>query len=614
MSSISSIDEKKEAQETPSSAGGGDAGKIKAARAREEQEEASGPEDIGAAAAAAAEAPPVSKKAKAVRILRKATAKQARAAAEQRAAADALFSLVTFDGVAIPNLEHVVLDTFVIPNFLSTHLGMDPVLLFEDLQERVLWTSPSDRNMLYRGHELLRQKGFLVTSPDSEPFLDQEPSVLRKYSYPGFQNGSFKYYRDMRTVPQVNTIVQENKKRLRFDGAPVDANHAILTRYRDEDDNIGFHADKTKDITPNTSIVSLSLGESREMHFVAADPNDSKVTVKKRCIALNSGDLCIMGPETNAKYLHSIVPVICEEVIKRDPGAEVKPRISIVFRDISKVITREKAREKAAKTEAGRKVKEREKELLATVPTTAGKKTTTKKGGHKRGSSPSEVDNDDKGDADDANVKEQKDDSPSKPEVDPKKPEVEIFVIRKPVLAAANAPTNKAAATVAKGPWSLLESPNGVLSNGGHTCVKLSEDLWTCATSGTVGWSSGVHQWDVRLDRLAKGIVIGIARADEGIIFVGSDASNAPLRLGLLCNTGHVAGMDNQDRAYLNTAVPTGATVSVHLDLDRKTVSFTLKGTNAAAADPAFSNLGEGEWYPYFAMRFKDCTFTVIPK
>jgi hypothetical protein len=48
------------------------------------------------------------------------------------------------------------------------------------------------------------------------------------------------------------------------------------------------------------------------------------------------------------------------------------------------------------------------------------------------------------------------------------------------------------------------------------------------------------------------------------------------------------------------------------LDLDRKILSFTLNGTNAAAA-PAFATLGEGEWYPYFAMRFKDCTFTVMP-
>jgi alkylated DNA repair dioxygenase AlkB len=615
MSSSSSDDKKKEEAQTR----GGDDGKIKAARAREEeQEDASSPEDTGAAATAA-EAPK-SKKAKAVRILRKATAKQARAAAEQGvAAAGAPLPAVTWDGVAILNIKHALLDSYIIPGFVATYLETDHEKLFTSLMRNAHWTNPLDANMRHRGRPLPREKALYAVSTDPVPSLDQPPSEMPIYRYTGAQYGGLENYRDTRTLPELDNLVTAFLERLLYNGAPVETNHAILTRYRGARDNIGFHSDSMTDITPDTPIVSLSLGEEREFHFGTADPTDDKKTTTTHRFVLKSGDLFILGPQTNAAYRHAIVPVDQEKLIKRAKNAEVKPRISVVLRTITTMITREKARELAAKTKVARKIragekqhkqKEKEKEKLA-VPKTAGKKITTKKGGRKRGSSPSEVDNDD---ADDANMNEDKDHVPSKPEEeDHMEFEEEFFVITEAVIAAAKAAMNTAspAAAAAEGPWSLLGSPNAVLSNGGRTCVKQSEDLWTCATIGTVGWSSGVHQWDVHFDRLAKGLVIGIARR-EGINFVGSDASNAPLRHGLLCSTGHIVGGDNKDHPYLSTAVPTGATVSVFLDLDRKIVSFTLKGANAAA--PAFANLGEGAWYPYFAMRFKDCTFTVTPK
>ncbi len=56
---------------------------------------------------------------------------------------------------------------------------------------------------------------------------------------------------------------------------------------------------------------------------------------------LKPGDLFILGWRTNLHYQHSIVPVNEERQIQREPGVDVGPRISLVFRNIATTITRE---------------------------------------------------------------------------------------------------------------------------------------------------------------------------------------------------------------------------------------------------------------------------------
>jgi alkylated DNA repair dioxygenase AlkB len=213
---------------------------------------------------------------------------------------------------------------------------------------------------------------------------------MPRYSYPGFQHGSMRSYRDVRTVPQLHNMVMTLEERLCYFGLHVEINHLILTRYRGADDQIGYHSDKMKDIQRGTPIVSLSLGETREFHFGTAHPEDKMDTITTHRFVLKSGDLFILGPKTNAAYRHAIVQVEQEKLIKRAKNYEVKPRISIVFRKITTMITRKEARERAAKTVLNRKVrdqekkhkqKEKEKEKLA-VPKTAGK-TKAKKGGRR---------------------------------------------------------------------------------------------------------------------------------------------------------------------------------------------------------------------------------------
>ena len=134
----------------------------------------------------------------------------------------------------------------------------------------------------------------------------------------------------------------------------MSVNHAILTCYRGADDNISFHSDKVRDITPESPIISVSLGEKREFHFGIPNPTNARKTVPTHQFVLNSGDCFVLGPRTNQAYRHSIVPVSREKIIKRDPMAEVGPRISIVLRNISNKVTRHEARKKATRTEKAR--------------------------------------------------------------------------------------------------------------------------------------------------------------------------------------------------------------------------------------------------------------------
>ena len=264
---------------------------------------------------------------------------------------------VTFRGVEIPNMKHALSDSFIVPGFIQTTFGLDPVVLYSDLIATAPWTNPSNDDFKYRGHELARQKGFLVKSTDAEPLINEEPTWLRHYGYPGFQYGSMRSYRDVRTVPVLHNIMEALCQHLVYNDCGVELNHAILTCYRGADDNIGFHSDKMRDITPNTPIISLSLGETREFHFGQADPKDKALTITTHKFVLGSGDLFILGPKTNAAYKHAIVPVDQEQVIRRDPRVKVGPRISIVLRDIATTISRDDARKKAAKTAEKRLLK-----------------------------------------------------------------------------------------------------------------------------------------------------------------------------------------------------------------------------------------------------------------
>ncbi len=145
-----------------------------------------------------------------------------------------------------------------------------------------------------------------------------------------------------------------------------------------------------------------------------------------------------------------------------------------------------------------------------------------------------------------------------------------------------------------------MPTPNGILTLG-NLCVRKADRSrgWNCETRGTVGWGEGVHEWRVVLPDGGRGVRLGISEAN--IDLTNNDA-NKLLRFAMHCDhctifdrraTGNRKGLNNV------VVVPQGATVSVRLDMNARTLSFALNGVWNA---PCVENLGAGPFFPYFGL------------
>lgn len=111
-------------------------------------------------------------------------------------------------------------------------------------------------------------------------------------------------------------------------------NHAIIQLYRNGEDFISEHSDKTLDICPNSLIVGYSVGEIRIMKFRSKNPlgidkkkNDEPI-YDIHNIELTNDSAMILDLNTNRYYKHSI----------RSNASITNPRISITFRTIGTFI------------------------------------------------------------------------------------------------------------------------------------------------------------------------------------------------------------------------------------------------------------------------------------
>uniref|UniRef100_A0A0G4FBL9 Fe2OG dioxygenase domain-containing protein n=1 Tax=Chromera velia CCMP2878 TaxID=1169474 RepID=A0A0G4FBL9_9ALVE len=137
-------------------------------------------------------------------------------------------------------------------------------------------------------------------------------------------------------APAVEALRQKVSKEL-----GVKFNHAVVLLYRDGDDCIGFHKDKTLDLDSETPIVSLSLGMPR--------PYTLRPDIFKReeeqTLLLGHGSLLALGPRTNENFYHSIRQLPPQPTAADDPtatattstatGTPVGPRISVTFRAVT---------------------------------------------------------------------------------------------------------------------------------------------------------------------------------------------------------------------------------------------------------------------------------------
>ena len=99
----------------------------------------------------------------------------------------------------------------------------------------------------------------------------------------------------------------------------LELNHIVILLYRDGNDCIGFHKDKTLDLDEKSPIVSLSLGCART--YCLQDHNINPTIHQE--VSLENGTLLVLGPRTNENFYHSISP---------SDDKSVTPRISITFR------------------------------------------------------------------------------------------------------------------------------------------------------------------------------------------------------------------------------------------------------------------------------------------
>lgn len=131
------------------------------------------------------------------------------------------------------------------------------------------------------------------------------------------------------TVDQVRAIVE------RILGHPL--NHVLIQLYRDGEDRISEHADKTLDIVRGSFICNVSFGAQRVMVLRTktqkSDSEDSGRQMQR--VPLPHESLFVLGEETNMRWLHGIRPdkrpASEKSLEERAYGSQ---RISLTFRYI----------------------------------------------------------------------------------------------------------------------------------------------------------------------------------------------------------------------------------------------------------------------------------------
>mgnify|MGYP001284835811 CR=1 FL=1 len=95
-------------------------------------------------------------------------------------------------------------------------------------------------------------------------------------------------------------------------------NSVLANLYRDGNDSMGLHSDDEKELGINPVIASLSLGESRDIHF---KHKNIKTSIN---IPQTSGQLIVMSGQTQKYWKHEI----------KKTKKFKKPRINLTFRNI----------------------------------------------------------------------------------------------------------------------------------------------------------------------------------------------------------------------------------------------------------------------------------------
>ena len=97
----------------------------------------------------------------------------------------------------------------------------------------------------------------------------------------------------------------------------TELNHVLVTRYRDGQDGMGYHADAEPELGPDPLVMTLSLGAPRRFAI-----KRHKSQTRARVMLLTSGSLLVMGGSCQHHYRHALL---------REPAVTAE-RVSLTFR------------------------------------------------------------------------------------------------------------------------------------------------------------------------------------------------------------------------------------------------------------------------------------------
>ena len=216
-------------------------------------------------------------------------------------------------------------DTTIIHDLLDAEVAEG---IFERVRDEVRW-----QKMSHQGGDVPRLIGVQGKIGDD--------GSIPIYRHPADESPPL-----LQFSPAVSQIQKSVEEKL---GHPV--NHVLIQFYRDGNDYISEHSDKTLDIVPKTFIANVSLGAQRTMVFRTKkqqktnDGSEATETVQPRQATrapLPHNSMCRMGLVTNMRWLHGIRQ---DKRMTSEKSAEELAfsggRISLTFRQIGTFLSKD---------------------------------------------------------------------------------------------------------------------------------------------------------------------------------------------------------------------------------------------------------------------------------
>ena len=165
-------------------------------------------------------------------------------------------------------------DAVIWPRFCQDELGLDPDELWPKLcafpsapsaEEIPFRPEGGDPHWITGEHSALHYRGN-VLKRDKIWCQSDYATGLRRYRYTGWTWRISLATHAVESVPPVQRLAERLNRGLVASGH-LPHNHFIVTRYEDQEDNIGYHSDKEADFAPNSFFIVIKFGAPRPFAF-----------------------------------------------------------------------------------------------------------------------------------------------------------------------------------------------------------------------------------------------------------------------------------------------------------------------------------------------------------